>query len=525
METDRFGFLAFVLIGLMLLPAVSPSLDRSRQIRAGRIAISSMSLPRGTVDPDIIMDVNDPKMTWNGTTLFADLQKRERPRIVEVNMVSEIVWQYVLPENLKEFTNPGLDVELLPNNNVLFLLPRKGVYEINRKGDIIWSYLDAKVSHDADRLPNGNTLVVWGGGDEVGDAQVKEVTQKGETVWSWYARDHFYKVPFKDVYDEGWTHTNSATRLPNGDTLISLRNFNLIVEVNLQGSVVWSWGNGVENNQHSPKILPNGNLLVCDSGNERVVEVNRKTGEIVWRFKPERRAHIRDADRLPNGNTLIVMGDRIIEVTSDLKVVWAMRFTSPVQVPQRERRSYDYYKAERVGMVAPQLSILSPQDGTYSSNEISISIKYSDVDLSAIWYRMYDRDKGKWATGDLMYIRNRWSDAMTFDRKEAGISKITLGDGNYALHVWANSTGWGDLGENIFEPKFVSVAEASVNFSVSTKQASVTTVTSTRTPEIGPAPTNAVTTYGLAGLVTAAVVAAVFLRRRKTSRRRDRGAL
>jgi iron complex transport system substrate-binding protein len=66
------------------------------------------------------------------------------------------------------------------------------------------------------------------------DPQVKEVSAKGEIVWSWYARDHFYRLPFKDVYEEGWTHTNSATRLSNGDTLISLRNFNLTVEVNVQ---------------------------------------------------------------------------------------------------------------------------------------------------------------------------------------------------------------------------------------------------------------------------------------------------
>ena len=391
-------------------------------------------------------------------------------------MLGEIVWQYVLPENLKAYTNPGLDVELLPNNNILFVLPRKGVYEVNRKGNTVWSHLDMKVSHDADRLPNGNTLMVWGGGDEVSDAQVKEVNLKGEIVWSWYARDHFYKPPFKDVYDEGWIHTNSATRLSNGNTLISLRNFNLTIEVNHQGSVVWSWGNEVVNYQHSPKVLPNDNLLVCDSGNARVVEVNRKTGEIVWRFKPERRANIRDADRLPNGNTLIIMGDRIVEVTADLKVVWALRFASPVQVSPRERRSYDYYKAERVGTVAPQFSILSPQGKTYGSNEIDVSIKYSDVDLNTIWYRIYDRDKGRWAAGEIMYVRNRWRNAITLDGKETGISKITLDDGNYELRVWANSTGWGDMGENIFERKLANVAEASVNFTVSAKVLEVTTM-------------------------------------------------
>lgn len=479
---NRLSFLAFVLAGSMLLPTVSPSFGTEGGARASHLAVSSTSIPRGTIDPDIILDINDPKRTWNGTTLFADLQKRERPRILEVNMLGEIVWQYVLPENLKAYTNPGLDVELLSNNNILFVLPRKGVYEVNRRGDVVWLHLDTKVSHDADRLSNGNTLLIWGGGDEVNDAQVKEVNPKGEIAWSWCARDHFYKTPFKDVSDEGWTHTNSATRLPNGNTLISLRNFNLTIEVNPQGSVVWSWGNGVVSYQHSPKVLPNDNLLVCDTGDERVVEVNRKTGEIVWRFRPERRAHIRDADRLPNGNTLIVMGDRIVEVTADLRVVWALRFASPAQVSPRERRSYDYYKAERVGMVAPHFSLLSPQDRTYGSNDIDVSIEYSDVDLNTIWYRIYDRDKGRWALGDIVYIRNRWRNAITFDGKETGINKITLDDGNYELRVWANSTGWGDLGESIFERKVVNVASTSMNFSISTRQTTTTTPAITKLP-------------------------------------------
>ena len=526
MEMNRFSFSILVLIGLILFPTVSTSFGMNEETTASRLAISSMSIPRGTVDPDIIVDINDPKRTWNGTTLFSDLQKQERPRIVEVNMLGEIVWQYVLPQNLKEYTNPGFDVELLPNNNVLFVLPAKGVYEVNRKGDIVWSYLDEKVDHDADRLPNGNTLMVFGNVEEtVNDPQVKEISPKGEIVWSWYARDHFYKAPFRDVYDQGWTHTNSATRLPNGNTLVSLRNFNLIVEVNPQGSVVWSCGTGVFTCQHSPKILPNDNLLVADTTWLRAgpwgpdekrppggIEVNRKTEEIVWQFRPKELLHIRDADRLPNGNTLITTGQAIIEVTPEGKVAWRLRMALPPPVPVPQQ----FYKAERVGMVAPQFEIHSPQDRTYDSSEIGVSIKYSDVDLSTIWYRIYDRDKSRWVTGDLMYVRNRWSNAITFDGKETGIGKITLDDGNYALRVWANSTGWGDMGENIFERKLVNIAEASVNFSVSAKTSAGTASSPTRTtPETGLAPPNTIVTYGIAGLVAVAVVTAVWCRQRR----------
>ncbi len=148
---------------------------------------------RGQADPDITVDIYYPEKAYNGTTLLPDNHNSVASRIIEVNMSGEIIWEYQIPQNLKQYTNPGFDVELLPNDNILFLLPGKGVYEVNRSGDTVWSYLDNKVSHDADRLPNGNTLVVFGNNDKAGDAQVREISPEGKIVWSWYARGHFFK--------------------------------------------------------------------------------------------------------------------------------------------------------------------------------------------------------------------------------------------------------------------------------------------------------------------------------------------
>lgn len=159
-------------------------------------------------------------------------------------MLGEIIWEYSVPQHLKKYTNPGFDVELLSNNNILLVLPGNGVHEIDRNGNIVWSYMDEKVSHDADRLPNGNTLVVYGNEDSINDAQVKEINPEGAIVWAWYAKDHFDKPPYNGIFNEGWTHTNAVSRLPNGNTLISLRNFNFITEVDPQGAVVRTIGGG-----------------------------------------------------------------------------------------------------------------------------------------------------------------------------------------------------------------------------------------------------------------------------------------
>ena len=140
----------------------------------------------GRVDSSFEVDIHNPSKAYEGTTILADNHDLNFPRIVELNMKGEIVWEYALPSQMRSYTNPGFDVEVLPSDHVLFVLPGKGIYEINRKGKVVWSHLDKKVSHDADRLPNGNTLYVFGNEDKKKDAQVKEVNPAGQIVWSWY---------------------------------------------------------------------------------------------------------------------------------------------------------------------------------------------------------------------------------------------------------------------------------------------------------------------------------------------------
>lgn len=305
-------------------------------------------------DSDIHVDIYNPDKAWKGTTLLADNHRQNRSRIIEVNMQGRIVWEYLLPEYLKKYTNPGFDVERLPNNNILFVLPLRGVYEINRSGDIVWSYVDSKVSHDADRLPNGNTLVVFGGWDGLSDAQVKEIDSKGKIVWAWHARNHFNKPPYKDIHNEGWTHTNAASRLPNGNTLISLRNFNFVAEVDPRGKVVRTIGEGIFQAQHDPEMLPQDHLLVANhSVPHRAIEVALNTGKIVWQSPGFERdaAPVRDANRLPNGNTLVTASTRIVEFTPQGEIVWQLKLRVVNFRNRRDRSGLGFYKAERI---APQ---------------------------------------------------------------------------------------------------------------------------------------------------------------------------
>lgn len=355
----------YVLVLIMLLSAgcTQPGTDIPKTVPPAPGAAGSPSSPavtvtevqpRGTPDLAFVVDISVPEKIFSGTTILPDNHDAAHPRIIEVNRLGEIVWEYPLPDDLKTYTNPGWDVEVLQNGNILTLLPRKGVYEINRDKQVVWKYLDSQVSHDADRLKSGNTLIAFGAGDKSGDAQVKEVDPAGNRVWSWYARDVFTGSEYTGISEEGWTHTNAVSRLASGNTLVSLRNFNVIAEVDPQGKLVRTIGKGLLEAQHDPIVLPNGNILMANHGEPHTIIELDPSGNVVWQYRVPLRMSwpVRDANRLPNGNTLITESDRIVEVTKEGQVVWQFRlatntFTNKTD-PENTPAGRGFYKAERI---------------------------------------------------------------------------------------------------------------------------------------------------------------------------------
>ena len=312
--------------------------------------------PRGIADPAFVVDIINPEKIAPGTTLVGDLHDLTQPRIVEVNRLGEIVWKYDIPGELKEYTNPGFSAVPLQNGNILAAFPRNGVYEINRTTKaIVWKFIDSKASHDAERLWNGNTLVVDGGygRDTMEDAQVREINPQGQVVWSWYAKDEFNRAPYNVITNNEWTHTNAASRLENGNTLVSLRNFNLVAEVDKNGKLVRTIGEGVMRQQHDPEELPNGNILFANPGRPpQAVEIDT-SGKIVWSYlipqdTPFASASTRDADRLQNGNTLITAANRLIEVTPQGDIVWQFRLKDIQFISEDDAKSRGFYKAIRI---------------------------------------------------------------------------------------------------------------------------------------------------------------------------------
>ena len=116
-------------------------------------------------------------------------------------------------------------------------------------------------------------------------------------------------------------HIGTVQRTNDGNTLIcdgglgSIHSGSKIIEVDERGSLVWVYIKGDIIFPHSAQKLANGNILISDTGNDRVIEIDID-GNIVWTYDTDIDVP-NDADRLSNGNTLITVkrDDKVISFT------------------------------------------------------------------------------------------------------------------------------------------------------------------------------------------------------------------
>jgi len=135
-----------------------------------------------------------------------------------------------------------------------------------------------------------------------------------------------------------------------GNVLVTLRHQNLVAVIEwATDRIVWSWGQDDLLGPHEGTVLPNGNILVFDNGQERgwsrVIEVDPMRDEIVWEYTAPNptdffTAARGGAQRLPNGNTLITNSNSGVafEVTPAGETVWT--FMNPYLTRDRKRLTF-----------------------------------------------------------------------------------------------------------------------------------------------------------------------------------------
>jgi hypothetical protein len=263
--------------------------------------------------PDSIIGVNDAQRVGKLTLMAGTGTPGGQPeapdctnpagcpdnRVLLVNRAGDIVWQY------GEFGPGGNGPDQLNTPVQNTWLPR----EDERDSDQDHAAEDA-------RIPNGHVLITDQGNGRIIEVRVSDK----QIVWEY----------------DGLNNPNCAELLENGHILICDENDNQALEVThtkpsaivhtytIAGGVLFS---GVA----FASRLPNGHTLITDSNNNRIVETD-EAGDVFFQYftNSDPNSTLRSTGPLPtralrlsNGNTLISdqYNHRVIEVSPDLQIV------------------------------------------------------------------------------------------------------------------------------------------------------------------------------------------------------------
>jgi DNA-binding beta-propeller fold protein YncE len=262
-------------------------------------------------------------------------------RAKETPQQSQHPSQQSVPKSIQfEADDQVLRSDDLPNDHFLIHdIERQRIIEFTNKGQIIWQIggkdgigqLELLEPANPIRLPSGNTLF-----SDAGSDTVYEVSKSGQVRWQFPPADKSSEIKLHRPL--------KAMRKLNGNTIIVDQGNHRIIEINPQNKIVWQYGIttsvGITRGRlYSPsdmQVLKGGHFLITDTDNHRVIEVNQDE-EIIWQFgNPDNKlgsgygSHSNQlnaptqAFRLPNGNTLISDSEnrRVIEVSPEREIVW-----------------------------------------------------------------------------------------------------------------------------------------------------------------------------------------------------------
>ena len=259
--------------------------------------------------------------------------------IYEVDLNGFVTWKYKIPSkiNNKKTLRKGADIEWLKeSDNFLFVVPLVGIYEVNRQKEIVWSYETKLVSHDADRLPNGNTIFVnaW---DKEGDNQVVEITPRGDIVFEWKISDSGVSCAHKTAdcnrgkskgkkYD--YTHVNAVQKFEDGSFLVSLRNLHKAVLIDKNLKVVERYRR--IRLVHDPRLQGNELFAVERSlgliKRDRQPISSRPDSKYVFKYLNYGYSFLRTNELIPDGNILLTDTSNLLVFNLDSeKIVWKLK--------------------------------------------------------------------------------------------------------------------------------------------------------------------------------------------------------
>ena len=222
-------------------------------------------------------------------------------RFVGVDYQGRLIWD-LTTEGFSIANAPFVDVL---SEELFFYRTATGGVGISPTHDVLLEFdVGEAVHHDAERLPNGNWVVLmrttelvstegWGEITVVGDALV-EIDSDGTTVWRWEVRDHLdwestvtpQGEPLSGLNFSDWTHANSVQYVEEKDAfLVSFRNLHCVVLVaRSSGEILWRAGRSGDfqitngrwfSGQHDVQLIGEDELLLYDNGLQGNIDESR----------------------------------------------------------------------------------------------------------------------------------------------------------------------------------------------------------------------------------------------------------
>jgi hypothetical protein len=241
------------------------------------------------------------------------------------------------------------------------------IYIINSSsGEMTWEYTGLYFPHEVQLITSGITSTPAFLVANAAMGGVDQISYPGKTLeWQWlpelinwtevnplWGEDADINNPnseFGHYIVNDVDFINGSDFGENFDSImISIKKFCLVAFVNYTremeeaiagdkfgnaSNIYWTFGNNgtdtVLNQQHNPDMMPNGNLLISDSDNERVIEVNVTTKEIIWEQKQAGGLEFsiaKDVDYIPATDTFLVTdtgNNRVLEMDRDGNIIWS----------------------------------------------------------------------------------------------------------------------------------------------------------------------------------------------------------
>ncbi|WP_232685668.1 arylsulfotransferase family protein [Halobacterium zhouii] len=406
-----------------------------RAVFASVILVSSALLVASAVPTAAENADAQAQSEWNLTVAdgYNMSNPQERSTVVTAHITGGDIWQYSLNGTLlyhNDTHDAYWDVDPLPNetNSVVYVATDEVYNEslchpvgdddhcirhiIERANlttgetEVLYSRVDAtdyRQWHDADRIGDSRYIVA----DMYSDEVFVVNTTTGIVTWEWNLQNNF-SLASGGTYPDDWSHTNDVEKLADGRVMLSPRNHDQVLFVDPQTGLQENWTIGADDRfsvldgQHNPDYFNESAggpaVVIADSNNDRIIEYARTEDggwEQSWVWQDERLTWPRDADRLPNGHTLITdtRGGRVVEVDEQGEIVWNLTRES------HSEGGYAAYEAERLntgdesagGESADSLGLQSrtPDDGSQAESILG-DISNSVSSVTPAWIPSYN---------------------------------------------------------------------------------------------------------------------------------------